>query len=718
MTTVTLLVSGSTTTTNTSAQTIPFNPSLTASSGFLVVICAAENTGTSGATALTSFTDSVAGRSAGTTFEQQTWAAGNTTPGAGVTAAFYVKTINAGNNGNGTITIASASARKAWHVYYVTGFPSATAGFGGAGTKFGTGANSSTPSRQSSYNNVGNGAVTFGFLAVESNVAPTADSDSSNGYWCGDASGAAGGQTFSGVGSGTTANGLASQWKIGTYTGSTTPTPALIYNPVLASTLDHQVGLIELIPLVANPAMAAPTVVAMGLTTASLSWVAPWATYGITDYVVEYRTAAGPGAWVTFADGVGTATSTVVTGLTPSTNYQFNIKSTNALALTSATGAIASGTTSTNAGYLLGYNGGTGTIPTVGTTAIWDMSLDYQATGTIVQFMAGSTAASGTLVVAPTDPVFYAPPYDINTGISTFTGWSANISSIGSSGSVALSAQTTADANFAGTVTKPGEWIGYWGIYGSNPGISPDSVRFTGGTTSIVGSYVYHVFTSSGTLGWISGSPVTDVELQICGGGGTGGSGSNGKASYGGGGGGAGGWQAVTGLTLTSSQTIVVGGAGSASSVGGTYVAEGGKTGGNASTAKAGTSGQFGSGAGAATDFTGTTAGGATTGGGYKGGNGLYNGSAGGAGAGAGHGGAGADATASNNPLPATVGATRWLGIETGYGGGCGNGLTGAQQISSTYTNSAYGSGGCGGALVVVAGTAGKAGVVIVRYPA
>ena len=148
MTTVTLLVSGSTATTNTSAQTIPFNPSLTASSGFLVVICAAENTGTSGATALTSFTDSVAGRSAGTTFEQQTWAAGNTTPGAGVTAAFYVKTINAGNNGNGTITIASASARKAWHVYYVTGFPSATAGFGGAGTKFGTGANSSTPSRQ------------------------------------------------------------------------------------------------------------------------------------------------------------------------------------------------------------------------------------------------------------------------------------------------------------------------------------------------------------------------------------------------------------------------------------------------------------------------------------------------------------------------------------------------------------------------------------------
>ena len=455
MTNVALLTSGSTTTTNTSQATASFTPSLTAATGFLVVICAAENTGTSGGTALSSFIDSVAGRSVSATFDQQTWAAGNTTPGAGVTAAFYVRTINAGNNGAGTITINSASARKAWAVYYVYNFPSATAGFGGAGTKFGTGANSTTPSRTSSYNNVGDGAVTFGFLAVESNTAPTADSDTSNGAWCGGASGAAGGQTFSGVSSGTTANGLASQWKIGTYTGNTTPTPALIYNPTLASALDHQVGIIELIPQVANPAMAAPTVVAMGPETASLSWVAPWATWGINDYIVEFRTTAGPGAWVTFADGAGTATSTVITGLAPSTAYQFNIKSTNALSLTSTTGAIASGSTTNRPGYLLGYNGGTGTIPTVGTTAIWDVSLDYQATGTIVQFITGSTAASGTLVVAPTDPVLYGPPYGINTGISTFTGWSANISSISSFGSVFLSAAGTANATSAGTVTKP-----------------------------------------------------------------------------------------------------------------------------------------------------------------------------------------------------------------------------------------------------------------------
>ena len=446
MTTVALLASGSTTTTNSSQATASFNPSLTAATGFLVVICAAENTGTNGATALTSFIDSVAGRSASATFDQQTWAP-NTTAGAGVTAAFYVKTINAGNNGSGTITINSASARKAWAVYYVYNFPSAAAGFGGAGTKFGTGESSSTPSKQSSYNNVGDGAVTFGFLAVESNNAPTADSDTSNGTWSA--------QTFSGVSSSTTANGLATQYKIGTYTGNTTPTPALIYNPTLASALDHQVGIIELIPQVANPVMAAPTVVAMGSHTASLSWVAPWALYGVSDYVVEYRTAAGPGAWVVFADGAGTATSTIVTGLTPSTAYQFNIKSTNALSLTSATGAIASASTTTNAGYLLGYNGGTGTIPTVGTTAIWDVSLDYQAVGTIVQFITGSTAASGTLVVAPTDTAFYEPPYDINTSISTFTGWSANVSSISSFGSVFLSAAGTANATSAGTVTKP-----------------------------------------------------------------------------------------------------------------------------------------------------------------------------------------------------------------------------------------------------------------------
>ena len=293
------------------------------------------------------------------------------------------------------------------------------------------------------------------------------------------------------------------------------------------------------------------------------------------------------------------------------------------------------------------------------------------------------------------------------TGLTNGTDYQFQVSAVSIYG-------TSAPTDFI--ALTPDSGVGYWGIYGSNPGISPDSVRFTGGTISIVGSYVYHVFTSSGTLGWIGGDAVTNIELQICGGGGNGGTSTGANKYDAAGGGGAGGWNEVTGLTFSSSKTVTVGGANSQSAVD-AYTAEGGKIGGSTGTFS-GKSGQFGSGAGNAGNAVSSLSGGATTGGGYAGGDSVgTSGNVGQAGAGAGHGAAGVSGSVGQN-LSATVGVTRWLGIQTGYGGGTNNAVGVAPTTAKA--NPAYGSGGCGGngygAGYAVTSSTGKPGIVIVRY--
>ena len=275
---------------------------------------------------------------------------------------------------------------------------------------------------------------------------------------------------------------------------------------------------------------------------------------------------------------------------------------------------------------------------------------------------------------------------------------------------------TSAPTDFIALTPDTG--VGYWGIYGSNPGISPNSVRFAGGTISIAGSYVYHVFTSSGTLSWIGGDAVTNVELQICGGGGNGGTSTGANKYDAGGGGGAGGWTEVASLTFSSSKTVTVGGANGQSAVD-IYTAEGGKVGGSTGTF-VGKSGQFGSGAGTAGNGASAFSGGATTGGGYAGGNSVsVSGNVGYGGAGGGHGGTGSNATGVGN-LAATAGATRWLYIVTGFGGGT-NSAVGVAPTAAN-ANPAYGSGGCGGngygSGYAATSSTGRPGIVIVRYQA
>lgn len=66
-------------------------------------------------------------------------------------------------------------------------------------------------------------------------------------------------------------------------------------------------------------------------TQAVLTWSAPTNNGGfaVTDYVVQYRTSAGPGSWNTFSDGTSTSTTATVTGLTNGTSYDFRVAATN-----------------------------------------------------------------------------------------------------------------------------------------------------------------------------------------------------------------------------------------------------------------------------------------------------------------------------------------------------------------------------------------------------
>lgn len=73
----------------------------------------------------------------------------------------------------------------------------------------------------------------------------------------------------------------------------------------------------------------APTAVA-GNAQVSLSWTAASGNSPVADYGIEYSSNSGS-TWTTFSDGVSTATSAVVTGLTNGTSYIFRLVAINPL---------------------------------------------------------------------------------------------------------------------------------------------------------------------------------------------------------------------------------------------------------------------------------------------------------------------------------------------------------------------------------------------------
>ena len=77
-----------------------------------------------------------------------------------------------------------------------------------------------------------------------------------------------------------------------------------------------------------------------------LTWPQPYnGGSPITDYVVQYRTTTGPGAWQTFAHTASTALTQTITGLTNGTSYDARVAAVNAVG-TAAWSNVATGTPS------------------------------------------------------------------------------------------------------------------------------------------------------------------------------------------------------------------------------------------------------------------------------------------------------------------------------------------------------------------------------------
>jgi hypothetical protein len=284
-------------------------------------------------------------------------------------------------------------------------------------------------------------------------------------------------------------------------------------------------------------------------------------------------------------------------------------------------------------------------------------------------------------------------------------------------------------------------------------------IKATGGMVYDDASFVYHLFTSSGTF---TPSQALTADVVVVAGGGGGG-------STVGGGGGAGGFRNISAqsLTATTAYTVTVGGGGAGgtssnrgangnnSSFAGTGLTTITATAGGAGGGNNQNTGNNGGSGGGSASFNGTgagtgnsgsfspaegTNGGTDTGGGTftKGGGGGGGATVAGANAGSGVGGAGGDgSSAISSWLVATntgvdVSGTRWIaggggggaGVSpTGSGGAGGKGGGGSWVQAPTVPTAAIvntGGGGAGGGqnsdTSAVSGGAGASGIVIVRY--
>lgn len=85
-----------------------------------------------------------------------------------------------------------------------------------------------------------------------------------------------------------------------------------------------------------------------------LTWQSVSAYPNVTDYVVQYKASAS-GTWLTFADGVSTLSSTVVTGLTNGTAYDFRVAAVNSIG-TGPWSSVVASTPSTTSAYANAVN--------------------------------------------------------------------------------------------------------------------------------------------------------------------------------------------------------------------------------------------------------------------------------------------------------------------------------------------------------------------------
>ena len=288
----------------------------------------------------------------------------------------------------------------------------------------------------------------------------------------------------------------------------------------------------------------------------ALMWTAPTFTGGapITDYTVQYRTSAGPGAWTSFPHAVSVTPTTNVTGLANGTAYDFRVAAENLAGTGSYSTTVTASPNVTPAAptALAGTAGNaeaalTWAAPAAnGGTPVTDYTIRYRTSagpGAWATFADGtSTTASATV-----------------TGLTNSTAYDVQVAAVNAAGTGSYSSTATVipvlpwNAATGGTVTTIANYNG------------------TGQTWKM------HAFTATGALSVTSG--LRAFRVLAVGGGGNGGAGSH---YYSVGGSGGNGQSVDTTTTFTAGLTAVtIGGSGAASSVGSVTAAAGG-SGGNA----------------------------------------------------------------------------------------------------------------------------------------
>lgn len=163
---------------NTSTTTLTVTGVTAAVGDWLVVICAADNNGTSGAASLTtSMSDS-----AGNTYTNRGGLI-NHDPGvaaAGATLGMWTCNVTSAlSSATLTLNFSPATVAKAAIVYKVV----PQSGFTVAFDRVGAGATSTTTTKTITASNVIHNRTIFGGVALESSAAITSDSDTTDGSW-------------------------------------------------------------------------------------------------------------------------------------------------------------------------------------------------------------------------------------------------------------------------------------------------------------------------------------------------------------------------------------------------------------------------------------------------------------------------------------------------------------------------------------------------------
>ena len=197
----------------------------------------------------------------------------------------------------------------------------------------------------------------------------------------------------------------------------------------------------------------------VGDTEIPLSWSAPVNNGGsaLTDYLVEYKLSSA-GVWTTFSDGVSTATTATVTGLTNDLSYDFRVSAINAIG-TGAASSVVSGTptpptapnqvqsvevTAVNQQVLIHWD-----VPSDGGSALTDYLVEYKlsSAGVWTTFSDGVSTSIKTVI----------------TGLANDTTYNFRISAINAEGTGTVSSTVS-------TTPRPIENIAFVTAGESNSG--------------------------------------------------------------------------------------------------------------------------------------------------------------------------------------------------------------------------------------------------------